>query len=199
MAAKAMSCVGLCLLWEKDGEVRQRLREEKKLIVHGVGEEFCQPNRPNSIMNAAVLGPVLQRLSNVDKFKLPHLEDLKVEIYTLYEKCALPTPEQVIYQAAVELKRLVGFISRRVKRKEVTKERVCDKTMFFIFVPTLAISSIVFTCLFFLPVGVRLSLFYASCPCQDRKFHELLLILDPSLKDWCFDYSPKRSTSPQVV
>ena len=65
-----------------------------------------------------------------------------MEVQTLFEKCGLPNESKLVYQTSVELKKLVGFIKRRVNRKEVTKEagfgEMCFQTIFFIF-PTMTI------------------------------------------------------------
>lgn len=117
-----MDCLGLCLEWEQDSELRKLLRTEKKMLVMQVGEEFCVPSRINAVANACVLRPVLKRLARTPKFKLPHLEDLKVEIHTVYEKCGVEPGEKTTYQCSVEIKRLAGLVKRRAARKEVTKE-----------------------------------------------------------------------------
>ena len=54
-------------------------------------------------------------------WKLPYLEPLQNEIRILYQKNGLPLEEKIIYTSAVELKKLLGFVKRRVMRKEVTK------------------------------------------------------------------------------
>ena len=118
----AMDCLGLSLEWEQDLNVRGRLREKKKLLVQQPGEEFCNPSRVNAVANACVLKPVLERLGKVDKFRLPHLDDLKLEVATVHEKCGISAGEKTIYKTTVEIKRLAGLVKRRAARKEVTTQ-----------------------------------------------------------------------------
>ena len=120
--AGGMDCLGLCLEWERDSELRNVLRTEKKLLMMQAGEEICLPSRQNCVANARVLRPVLKRLARSPKYKLPHLDDMKVEVQTVYEKCGVEAGEKTIYQNSVEIKRLAGLIKRRAARKEVTKE-----------------------------------------------------------------------------
>lgn len=74
-----------------------------------------------------VLKPVLARLAITEKFKLPHLEDLKVQVQTLFDKCGTNFGEKEVYKTSVEIKKLAGFIKRRAARKEVTKEKGFEK------------------------------------------------------------------------
>ena len=128
-SALAMNCLGLASSWEKCDELRARLREKKVLLVHSETEQFCLPTRTNAVNNAIVLEPVLTRLKKAKKQRLPHLENLKVEVTTLFEKCGLSLGETDIYRTSVEIKKLAGFIKRRVNRKEITKERVPNHKM----------------------------------------------------------------------
>ncbi|CAK9093029.1 unnamed protein product [Durusdinium trenchii] len=125
-----MDCLWLSLEWERQADLRNRLRTSKMLLEKQVGEQFCVPSRPNAVANAMVLRPVLDRLNKAEKFRLPHLDDLKVEIRTLYEKCGLTPGDKDVYQASMELKRLAGLVKRRAHRKEVTKEMGHTKTVF---------------------------------------------------------------------
>ena len=128
----AMDCCGLALEWEKSEECRNRLREEKKPLTCQEGESFCVANRPNAVGNAMFLVPILARLAHCEKYHLPHLEDMRIEVQTLFEKCGLPFQPKLIYQTSVELKKLAGFCKRRVARKEVTKETGLEFLMFIL-------------------------------------------------------------------
>lgn len=68
-----------------------------------------------------VLIPILKRLGPGKP--LPKLTDLTREVTTLYEKTGLPVGNKAPYKTSVELKKLAGFIKRRVSRKEVTKDQ----------------------------------------------------------------------------
>ena len=111
-----MDCVGLALEWEQNPDVRDRLRTKKTLLVHGENEDFCSPNRQNAVSNAIVLGPVLERISRDKEKKLPHLDDMQIEVTRVMEKCGLNAAEKQVYTASVELKRLASFMKRRVRR-----------------------------------------------------------------------------------
>lgn len=118
----AMKCTGLCLKWEQCAELRERLRTTKELLVDHKDGPICLPNRPNAVANAMVLSPVLSELANTSRFRLPHLDDLSVEVTSLFEKCGLSLGSKAIYKSSVEIKKLAGFVKRRCARKEVTKE-----------------------------------------------------------------------------
>ena len=133
-------CLGLAVEWEKIDSLRERIRNDKKILLHEVGETFCVPHRHNAVRNAMVLEPLLARLGKTKDWKLPHLDDLQIEVRTLYEKSGLNPGEKGPYRTTVELKKLAGLVSRKLKKKEVTKERVQSKTfsfahlLYFIFV-----------------------------------------------------------------
>jgi len=119
----AMNCLGLAIEWEKCAKLREQFRDLKVPMVKGTEETYCVPNRPNSISNIDFLGPILARLSETESLRLPHLEDLKIEVSTLFQKCGTSWGEKEAYKTSVELKKLCGFIKRRCARKEVTKEK----------------------------------------------------------------------------
>lgn len=116
-----MDCTGLAALWEGSEAVRTQIRDHRVLCVHPPTEKWCEPNRVNATNNSAVLIPALEALSDTPEWKLPHLEPLQVEVALVYEKVGVPVPGKQIYTSAVEVKKLVGFVKRRVKRREVTK------------------------------------------------------------------------------
>lgn len=118
----AMDCERLALEWESSQEVRDHVRDNKAIITYPANRSFCEPTRANACGNAAILLPVLARMANEVKFRLPHLEPLQVEISILAHKLGLNLGEKKIYQNAVEIKKLAGFCKRRVARKEVTKD-----------------------------------------------------------------------------
>ena len=122
-SARAMNCVGLAKVWESNAKIRDRLRDERRLLTHPPEDSFCKPTRPNCTSNADVLKPVLKRLGEDNKHRLPHIEAFKAEVETLHEKCGMTSmAEKGIYKCTMELKQLAGFVKRRSNRKEVTKE-----------------------------------------------------------------------------
>lgn len=116
----AMDCLGLAREWENISELRDRIRDQKRVLIYPTGDTYCKTTRQNAVSNSLVVKPVLKRLQ--ENPRLPHLEDLIVEVTTLFEKCGLPIGEKAPYKVTVEVKRLCGFVKRRATRKEVTKE-----------------------------------------------------------------------------
>ena len=116
----AMDCLGLAREWENISELRDRIRDQKRVLIYPTGDTYCKTTRQNAVSNSLVLKPVLKRLQANPR--LPHLEDLIVEVTTLFEKCGLPIGEKAPYKVTVEVKRLCGFVKRRANRKEATKE-----------------------------------------------------------------------------
>lgn len=119
-----MNCLGLAQIWDGNEELRNQLRDQKKMLMYATKEAFCIPNRTNAVNNAKVLEPVLRRLGEDKDRKLPHLEDLVVQVHTLFEKCGLSTADKAPYKTSVEIKKLAGFVKRKAHRKEVTLDRV---------------------------------------------------------------------------
>ena len=116
-----MDCQGLALEWEGSKKLRDQVREKKRLVLYPANKNLCEPNRTNAIDNSAILMPILSRMSSTPKWALPHLEPLQVEISIFANKMGMGIGEKSIYQVSVELKKLAGFVKRRVNRKEVTK------------------------------------------------------------------------------
>lgn len=116
-----MDCNGLAASWEGSEPVRKQLREHKVLCVRPASERWCEPNRINCTNNSSVLIPALEILRDTPEWKLPHLEPLQAEVALAYEKVGVPVDGKQIYTSAVEVKKMIGFVKRRVKRKEVTK------------------------------------------------------------------------------
>lgn len=123
-----MNCDGLAKEWEESAEVRSIARDHGTILTFPKTQKICEATRGNCCGNAFVLYPMLDRLSNTDGFRLPHLDPLQVEIGMLYRKLGLKTGDTAVYKTAVSLKKLVGFIKRRGARKEVTKEPGYSKT-----------------------------------------------------------------------
>ena len=118
-----MDCLGLAKEWEGNEIIRDRLRSEKKLLVHGLDETYCKPNRKNCVSNADVLGPVLSRLGKHPKKRLPHLDGLQLEVGTLVQKCGVTSlGDKGVYKHSMEIKQLAGLVKRKANRGEVTKE-----------------------------------------------------------------------------
>ena len=119
---KKFDCLGLAVEWERDEALRDRIREQKKILLRKDGEPFVLPTRANAVRNSLVLLPLLKRLANTENRALPHLDDLEVEVHTLCSKCGLNPGAKGPYQVANEIKKLMVLINRKAKRKEVTKD-----------------------------------------------------------------------------
>ena len=119
-----MEVDGLAAEWDASEAVRAQVRLNKKLFHHPTTQKWCEPTRANCVENSAVLTPLLARLHNTDTWKLPYLETLQVEIALLFKRIGIDVEQSVIYTGSVEAKKLLGFIKRRARRHEVTKDCV---------------------------------------------------------------------------
>ena len=117
-----MDCTGMALSWEQNPDVRSLVRKNQKLLVYPEGAKVCEPTRSNCVQNEHMLRPLLHKLSRTPAWHLPHLDPLQIELALLSEKLGVRIGDKGVYAPAVELKKLLSFIKRRVRRKEVTKE-----------------------------------------------------------------------------
>ena len=126
-----MEVDGLAALWDGCEEVRAFVRQQKKLFKHPAKQRWCEPTRGNCVQNAAVLTPLLARLHRAPGWKLPHLEALQVEISLLFTRLGVEADPSLIYTSSVEAKKLLGFVKRRARRLEVTKDclQVCSSSL----------------------------------------------------------------------
>jgi len=116
-----MNVQGLAIEWDNDVFLRDRTRKERQINLHPQFQKWCEPTRANCTTNAAVLLPCLHRLRESNGWKLPYLDNLQVELSIFYEKLGIPLESKVIYGGSIEIKKMLGFVKRRVMRKEVTK------------------------------------------------------------------------------
>ena len=117
-----MDCTGMALSWEQNPDVRSLVRKNQKILVYPEGAKVCEPTRSNCVQNEHMLRPLLHKLSRTPAWHLPHLDPLQIELALLSEKLGVRIGDKGVYAPAVELKKLLSFIKRRVRRKEVTKE-----------------------------------------------------------------------------
>ena len=128
MASNAMDPSGLAELWEKDQVIRTRVLEGR--IIHfPKTQDWCQATRENAKGNSCILMPILEKLSVTPNYHLPHLQGLQAEFTKLHEALGKVPDAAVVYRNSVEVKKLCGFIKRRVNHKEVTKD-IGLKTLF---------------------------------------------------------------------
>lgn len=118
-----MDVVGLAKIWEGNPGVRGVLRSTGSFLVYPLGAKFLEPTRNNCVANGALLKPALAVLSTTKGWALPHLDPLQVELSLLADKTGTKLGDKGVYAPAVEIKKLLSFIKRRAKRKEVTKDR----------------------------------------------------------------------------
>ena len=128
----AMSCEGLAVMWEGTTGVRRRVLNGM-LLEHPASQKWCQPTRENAKLNGEVLLPCLTLLSETPDFHLPHLPPLQAELQTLYNAIGKEANAKTIYKNAVEIKKLLSFIKRRVNHKEVTKDAMFQKKYVMIY------------------------------------------------------------------
>lgn len=117
----AMEPEGLALKWEESGEIMKRVADGK-LLHFPKADSWCKPSRDNAKLNRCVLMPCLEILSHVQDFHLPHLDPMKNEIDNLFTSGNKQLSEKECYKTAVSIKKLLGFVKRRVNHKEVTKD-----------------------------------------------------------------------------
>lgn len=160
-----MDVKGLHLLWDGVPSVRTKVRETGTLLVHPPSQKWCEPNRKNAVANLDALTPVIRKFAEYPARKVPYLAPLQREIALLFEMIGADANAKEIYKSAWGVRKMLGFLKRKVMRKEVTKAgSVCT----------------------FLLHGLELEFLRKGpwvCPVQDVRFHELLLLLDPELKD----------------
>ena len=118
----AMKVAGLAKLWDSDDHVRTRCREHRRMNLHPDTQKWCEPTRANCVTNAMIILPCLDILGKTKGYKLPHLEQLQVEIEGLFQKMRLPLDDKMIYRSAAEIKKMLGFVKRRANKKQVTKD-----------------------------------------------------------------------------
>lgn len=191
-----MDCVGLAVEWESSAGLREQIRVQKRVLKYAETDKYCKPTRINAVNNSLVIIPVLTRLGKTESFRLPHLEDLGVEVTTLFSKCGLDTGNKLPYKTSVEIKRLTGFVKRRSVRKEFQRHGAPMKIMVsFRSLGAMVCKQEIINTHISNNVEVNkqnlilITRFHSSqglqslCPCQDPKFHELILAFDPSMKD----------------
>lgn len=104
------------------------MREKGRLVDFEAPGKVCLANRANCKLNAVVIKPLLRRLAVTPKWRLPHLDPLQKELGLLSQKLGCGVSEHGVYAPSVEIKKLAGFVKRRVQRKEVTKECLGSST-----------------------------------------------------------------------
>ena len=113
---------GLGEEWERNGEIRARMRESTTLCIRPDGHKWCEATRPNCVNNIHVLIPILHRMRECDDWKLPCLEALKAQVAVCHNRLGLKIKEADIYTSAIEMKKMTSFIKRRTRRMECTKD-----------------------------------------------------------------------------
>ena len=119
--AMAMDSTGLALKWGESGEIMKRVAEGK-LLHFPTADSWCKPSRDNTKSNRCVLMPCLEMLGHVPNYHLPHLDPMKNEIDQLFTSGNKQLSEKECYKTAISIKKLLGFVKRRVNHKEVTKD-----------------------------------------------------------------------------
>ena len=114
--ADGCSLVGMATLWDSIPSVRQRLRSGSHLI-----EEVSSKNvdiRTPSTYNDVLL-PVMERMRETER-KLPFIDDLKMEIKSLFELNKRDIDEGDLQKISWTIRKQCGFVKMKVRRMEVS-------------------------------------------------------------------------------
>lgn len=104
--------------WDGQPEIRDKLRSGSELISPKGGEDI-----PSCTGFAQVLQPLVTRMSLTESRPVPAIEGLRVEIEAVYYKNKRGgNPEDVpdVVGMAWRIRKLLGFIKMKVRRREVS-------------------------------------------------------------------------------
>jgi hypothetical protein len=116
-ATSATDIEGVHVEWDEDTELREFLRGGGRILE----SPSCQ-DISTCLKNASMLRPVLTRMSVREKRELPGIDQIKGEIELLLQKNkqGLECEYLDISKRAMILKKLLGFIKNKVRRREVS-------------------------------------------------------------------------------
>lgn len=116
-ATNATDIEGVHAEWDEDTELREFLRGGGRILE----SPSCQ-DISTCLKNASMLRPVLTRMSLREKRELPGIDQIKGEIELLLQKNkqGLECEYLDISKRAMILKKLLGFIKNKVRRREVS-------------------------------------------------------------------------------
>lgn len=109
---------GLHLEWDCSEKVRDRLRGGGDLLEGTKGEDI-----PNCVKNVEVLQPLITKMSLTTSRPVPVVESLRDEVEAVYLKNKRgATPEDMpnVVELSWRIRKLLGFIKMKVRRREVS-------------------------------------------------------------------------------
>lgn len=104
--------------WDANHELRARLREGEGLLRPGQAEDI-----PSTLENLPILQPLLTRMSLTETRPLPAVETLRDEVEALLQKNkrgGAPENEPDVVAISWRIRKLVGFVKMKVRRREVS-------------------------------------------------------------------------------
>lgn len=124
--------MSLCLKWDNDPLVRQRLREGWNLVVNydtklkRASNNFVQHTVHNVKYNACVLRPVCQEMSKLRLVNIENLEDEVRQVHSLYNSLV---SDQTMTEQAWAIRHLVSVLKStiRVDKRDSSRTKRCPK------------------------------------------------------------------------
>ena len=104
--------------WDGCVELRDRVMDGGNLLV-----EPHEDNIPSSVANFLALQPFITRMSLSSTRPLPAIETLREEVECFYLKCkrgGTSADFQDVVQIAWKVRKMLGFIKMKVRRREVS-------------------------------------------------------------------------------
>lgn len=117
---------GLANEWDNDPQVRDRLRTLKRLVcrsdsngIAAVG--YVDKSMANAKINSCILCPILRKMHEND-LKLPGIDQVQPEVYKVYGYNMVTVTEEVIYQDAWSIRRLLHYVKSILYRPTYPKD-----------------------------------------------------------------------------
>ena len=112
---------GLAINWENSDQLRNRLREHGKLMMHPKSQKVAANTIKNAILNVEVLKPAVLRL-RASNGKMPVIDELIAECVAVYQKVGKEPYNDVACKDAWTLRRMLSWLKRKATRGEVGKD-----------------------------------------------------------------------------
>ena len=120
MAAATKCAVdGLAKEWDGIVELRDRVRNGGQLLKRLEGNDTMDPSNKLAIANSVVLTPILVRMPE-SALKVPDIEPLRTEVKEIYLLCNKEVEEVNVDDEAWALRRLAGFVKRKMQKRLVS-------------------------------------------------------------------------------
>ena len=114
------SISGISKEWDQIPELRSRILDGKNVL-----DPTSTPAREDineCVINKELLTPLLQKMCVHPSRKVPQIDDLRDEVSDLLTLCKRSGPDltSMVEETAKHLKKLVGFVKTKARRKEVS-------------------------------------------------------------------------------